>query len=77
MPIEYLPLTCDLNGFNSRIKRNLLAVGFLERFPLCFNPFVLLFRVTPCLVVAVQLCTVGAYIIEKLMSNTLLLGSCN
>ena len=29
---------------------------FLWRFPLCFNLFVLLFLVTPCLVVAVQPC---------------------
>ena len=28
VPIECLPLTGHLNGFNSRIKRNLLAVGF-------------------------------------------------
>ena len=29
---------------------------FLNRFPICCNPFVLLFLVTPCPVVAVQLC---------------------
>ena len=29
---------------------------FLKRFPVCFNPFVLLFLVSPCLVVAVQPC---------------------
>ena len=28
LPIECFPLTCDLNGFKSRIKKNLLAVGF-------------------------------------------------
>ena len=28
----------------------------LKRFPVCFNLFVLLFLVTPCLVVAVQAC---------------------
>ena len=28
VPIECLPLTCDLNGFKSRSKRNLLTVGF-------------------------------------------------
>ena len=29
--IECFPLTYDLNGFKSRIKRNLLAVGFFKR----------------------------------------------
>ena len=29
---------------------------WLCRFPVCFNLFVLLFLVTPCLIVAVQLC---------------------
>ena len=29
LPIEYFPLTCDLNGFKSRINRHLLTVGSL------------------------------------------------
>ena len=29
---------------------------FVKRFPVCFNIFVLLFLVTPCLVMAVQPC---------------------
>ena len=28
LPIKCFPLTCDLNGFNSRINRDLLTVGF-------------------------------------------------
>ena len=34
----------------------LLILVFLNRFPVCFNLFALLFLVTPCLVVAVQSC---------------------
>ena len=58
LPIECFPLTYDLNSFKSWIDRNLLTVGsfFLKRFPGCFYLFVLLFLVTPCLVVAVWLC---------------------
>ena len=57
LPIEFFPLTYDLSKFKSRINRHLLTVGFfLNRFPVCFNVFVLLFLVTPCLVVAVQSC---------------------
>ena len=59
LPIEYFSLTFDLNGFKSRINRHLLTVEFLNRFLVCFNPFMLLFLVTPCLVVAVQLCMHG------------------
>ena len=49
-----------LNGFKSKINRHLLIVVnyrfFLKGFPVCFNLFVLLFLVTPCLAVAVQPC---------------------
>ena len=49
------PLTYDLKGFTCRINRHLLTVCFfLKKLPVCFNLFVLLFLVTPCLVVAVQ-----------------------
>ena len=51
LPIECFPLTYDLNGFKCRF--------FLNRFPVCLNLFVLLFLVTPCLVVAVQPCLHG------------------
>ena len=53
LPIECFPLTYNLDGFKSRINRHLLTVGFLKRFSVCFNIFVLQ---TPCLVVAVQSC---------------------
>ena len=46
LPIECFPLTYNLNGFRF----------FLKRFPVRFNICVLLFLVTPCLVVAVQPC---------------------
>ena len=42
----------DLNGFKSRINFRF----FLSRFPVCFNLFMLLFLVAPCLVMAVQPC---------------------
>ena len=45
LPIEWFPLTYNLNGFNCSF--------LLKRFPVCFNLFVL---VIPCLVVAAQLC---------------------
>ena len=54
LPIECFPLTYDLNGVESRINRHLLTV--LNRFPVCFNLFVLLFLVTSCLVLAVYCC---------------------
>ena len=47
-------LTYNLNGLKYRINRHLLI--FLTRFPVCFNIFVVLFLLTPCLVVAVQSC---------------------
>ena len=53
VPIECFPLNYNLNGFKSRIKRHLLTVG---SFHVCFNLFVLLFLVTPCLVAVVQPC---------------------
>ena len=31
LPIEYFPLTYDLNGFKSRINRHLLTVGSFKR----------------------------------------------
>ena len=52
LPIECFPLTDDLSGCKSRINRYLLTRFFVIRFPVCFNLFVLLFLVTPCLVVA-------------------------
>ena len=45
---------------------------FLNRFPVCFNLFVLLSLVTPCLAVAVQLCIKCIPIKEK-MKNRLAL----
>ena len=62
LPTECFPLTYNLNGFMSRIKKHLLTVGssycrfLLKRFPICFNLFVLPFLITLCLVVAVQPC---------------------
>ena len=56
LPIECFPLTYDLSGFKSRINRHLLTVVFLNRIPVCFNLFALLFVVTPCLVVVIQPC---------------------
>ena len=50
LPVECFPLTYYLNGFKSRINRH------PKRFPVGFSIFVLLFLVTPCLVVAVQPC---------------------
>ena len=50
LPIECFPLTYNLNGFKSRINCSF----FVKRFPTCFNFFVLLFLVTPCLLLAVQ-----------------------
>ena len=55
MPIEYLPLSYDLNGSKSRINRYLLNRFSLTRFHVCFNLFVF-FLVSPCIIVAVQLC---------------------
>ena len=57
LPIGCFPLAYDLNDFKSRINRQLLTVGsVLNRFSVCFNFFMLLFLVTPCLVAVVQPC---------------------
>ena len=64
LPIECFPLTYDLSGFKSRINCRF----FLNRFPVCFNLFVLLFLVSPCLVVAVQPCIVWIPIKKKILS---------
>ena len=57
LPIECFPLIYGLSGFKSRINRQLFSYRFfLSRFPLWFNLLVLLFLVTPCLVVTVQPC---------------------
>ena len=56
LPIECFPLTYDLNGFKSRINISFNCRFLLNRFPVCFNLFVLPFLVTPCLVVAVKPC---------------------
>ena len=53
--IECFPLTCDLNGFKSRIDRHLLRLC-LKKFRVCLNLFTLLLLGAPCLVVAVQPC---------------------
>ena len=50
LPIEYFPLNYDLSDFKPRINSHHLTVGFLSRFPVCFNLFELLFLVIPCLV---------------------------
>ena len=55
------PLTYDLNGLKSRTNRHLLSAGSFQTnlmyaFIFVFFFFVLLFVVTPCLVVAVQPC---------------------
>ena len=52
LPLECFPLIYDLNGFQSRINCRF----FLNRFPVCFKLFMLLFLVTPYLVVAAQRC---------------------
>ena len=54
LPIKCFTLTYDLGGFKSRISFN--SRFFLNRFPVCFNLFVLPFLVTPCLLVAIQPC---------------------
>ena len=57
LTIRCFPLTYNLNDFKSRINRHLINCRFLlKKFPVCFNLFLLFFLVTPCLVVAVQLC---------------------
>ena len=55
LPVKCFALTCDLNGFKPTINRHLLTAGlFLNRLPVCFDLFVLLFLATLCLVVAAQ-----------------------
>ena len=56
LPLECFHLTYDLSGFKSRINRHFNCRFFLNIFPICCNLFVLLFLVTPCLIVAVQPC---------------------
>ena len=64
LPIEWFPLTCDLSGFTFKIMWHRLTRLFLNRFPVSFNLFVLLFLVTPCLV-DVQLCMEWIPILKK------------
>ena len=52
LPIEFFPLTYDFRGFKSKVNRH--------------NLFVLLFLVTPCLIVAVQPCMEWIPIEKKL-----------
>ena len=48
--IECFPLTYNLNAFKSRIKRHLFNCRFfIEKFPVCFDLFVLPFLVTHAL----------------------------
>ena len=56
---DCFPLNYDFSDFKSGINRHLLTVGSFETFPVCFNHFVILFLVTPYLVVAVQRCMEG------------------
>ena len=53
LPTECFSLTYDRSD-NEQISFN--CRFFLNRFPLCFNLFVIFFLVTPCLIVAVQPC---------------------
>ena len=43
LPVECFPLTNDLNGFECRSQQTPNCSFFLNRFPVCFNLFVLLF----------------------------------
>ena len=54
LPRKCFVLTYNLNGFNSRINRLSIYRFFLNRSPVCFNLFVLLFLITSRLVVSVQ-----------------------
>ena len=56
MPVECFPLPYDLSGFKSRIDGHLFRF-FINRFPACFNLFVLIFLLTPCPVVSLQPCS--------------------
>ena len=53
---ERFPLTCDLNGFKSRINRHFQLYVLSKKIPACFNLFVFVFLVTPGLVLAIQPC---------------------
>ena len=73
LPIECFTLTYNLNSFKARINRHLLTVCrfFLKKYPVCFNLFVLLFLVTPCLVVDAEPCMEWIPIKKKLpIDNT-------
>ena len=61
LTIECFTLTYGLYGFNSSINCRF----FLKRFPVCFNLFVLLFQVAPCLVVAIQPCKELIFFFKK------------
>ena len=54
--IECFPLTYDLNGFKFGINGHLLTVGSFWRDFLCALMFCDSFPLTPCYVLAVQLC---------------------
>ena len=56
LPIECFSLIYDLNSFKSRISGHLLSACFFNWVSCMSNVFVLLFLVTPCLVVAIQSC---------------------
>ena len=56
MPVECFPLPYDLSGVKSKIDGHLFRF-FINRFPACFNLFVLIFLLIPCLVVSLQPCS--------------------
>ena len=73
VPIECFPLTYDLK---CRINRDLFYCRFfLNRFPVCCNLFVLVFLLTPCLVVTVQPCMGWIPIKKKKLKRGLRLAS--
>ena len=74
LTIEYFPLTYDLNHFKSRINRHLRF--FLNIFSVCLNLFVILFLVTPCLVVAVRPCMEWISILKKALTAFTVLWNC-
>ena len=74
LTIEYFPLTYDLNHFKSRINRHLRF--FLNIFSVCLNLFVILFLVTPCLVVAVRPCMEWIPILKKALTAFTVLWNC-
>ena len=66
LPVECFPVTYDLNGLKSRINRHLFNCRlFLNRLPVCFNLFVFVFLLTPCLIVTVQSCMEWIPILKK------------